>query len=58
MIALAGTVRRYGYSLQHILPVLGDVYLDCITTDDVKAYIAGRVQVVGVKPAARRARSS
>jgi integrase len=36
------TIRKYGYGLQHILPVLGDMYLDAITPSDVERYLALR----------------
>lgn len=38
----ATTTRRYGYSLEHILPALGDVYLDALTPADVAGYVASR----------------
>jgi integrase len=42
-------VRKYGYGLTHITPVLGDIYLDSITSADVASYIASRVAEVGIK---------
>lgn len=45
----ATTARRYGFSLAHILPALGDVYLDALTPADVTAYVTARVKDVGVK---------
>jgi integrase len=43
------TSRRYDYSLRHILPALGQVYLDALTPADVSQYVAARVKAVGVK---------
>lgn len=45
----ATTVRKYTYSLQHILPVLGDRYLDAISPADVESYVAARVREAGLK---------
>jgi integrase len=42
-------IRKYGYDLGRVLPVLGEIYLDSITPADVSSYIAGRVQEVGIK---------
>lgn len=44
----ATTVRRYGYSLEHIIPILGDVYVNLLTRDDVIGYVAMRRKQVGV----------
>ncbi len=41
--------RKYGYSLKHILPILGDLYVDLITRADVEGYIALRKSQVGIK---------
>lgn len=38
----AGTLRRYGYSLEHIVPALGDLYLDALAPSDVAAYVTQR----------------
>jgi len=40
----ASTLRRYGYSLKHIVPALGDIYLDAIAPSDVAAYVAMRAK--------------
>jgi len=45
----ATTVRKYGYGLQHILPVLGDLYLDAIAPADIERYVAIRMRQVGIK---------
>jgi len=45
----ATTVRKYGYGLQHILPVIGDLYLDAIAPADIERYIAFRMRQVGIK---------
>ena len=37
-------VRKYGYGLQHILPVLGDYYLDAISPIEVEAYMDTRAK--------------
>lgn len=42
-------IRKYGYGLEHILPVLGDIYLDSISPADVASYVAGRVAEAGLK---------
>lgn len=42
-------IRKYGYGLRHIIPVLGDLYLDAIAPSDVAEYVAGRVREVGIK---------
>lgn len=42
-------IRKYGYDLGRILPVLGDLYLDSITPADVSGYVAGRVADAGIK---------
>jgi len=44
------TLRRYGFSLEHIIPGLGEIYLDAIAPTDVRAYIAARM--AGEDPAA------
>jgi site-specific recombinase XerD len=44
-----GTIRRYVFALRHVLPVLGEIYVDSLTSADVAGYIAGRVADVGVK---------
>lgn len=36
------TRRRYGFALAHILPALGDVYIDALTPADVTAYVSAR----------------
>lgn len=41
-------IRKYGYGLRHILPVLGDLYLDAISPADVAAYVAGRTGYTGL----------
>lgn len=38
------TRRRYAASAQHIIPELGDLYLDAIAPSDVAAYVAGRTR--------------
>jgi integrase len=38
------TLRRYGFSLEHIVPALGDFYVDALTPSDISAYIAKRVR--------------
>ncbi|MGN6109365.1 MAG: tyrosine-type recombinase/integrase [Kofleriaceae bacterium] len=43
------TARKYGYGLSHIIPAIGDLYLDAITRVDVKSYVADRVAKVGLK---------
>jgi integrase len=40
----ATTLRRYRYSLEHIVPALGDFYVDAIAPSDVAGYIARRVR--------------
>lgn len=42
------TVRKYGYALTHILPVLGDLYLDAISPADVARYMATRSGYTGL----------
>jgi integrase len=42
-------IRKYGYGLTHVIPVLGDLYLDAISPDDVRSYVAGRVAEAGIK---------
>lgn len=44
-----GTFRKYGYQLQHVMPQVGDLYLDSITPGDIDGYISFRVGQVGVK---------
>jgi integrase len=38
-----GTRRKYEYELTHINPVLGELYLDSITSADVSTYLARRL---------------
>lgn len=38
------TVRRYTYSLAHIIPALGDIYVDALSPADVRKYIAKRTK--------------
>lgn len=40
----ASTLRRYGFSLEWIVPALGDLYLDAISPADVREYIATRMK--------------
>lgn len=40
----ASTLRRYGYSLEHIEPALGDIYVHALTPADVRTYIAKRTK--------------
>jgi len=40
----ASTLRRYGYSLEHIVPALGDLYVSAITPADIRAYVADRIK--------------
>lgn len=42
-------IRKYGYGIGHVMPVLGDIYLDSLSPSDVAAYIAGRVAEAGPK---------
>ncbi len=41
--------RKYGYGLLKIDPILGDIYLDSITSADVDGYVMGRVAESGIK---------
>jgi integrase len=41
--------RKYGYSLRHILPILGDLYVHTITRADVEGYVALRKAEAGIK---------
>jgi integrase len=41
--------RKYGYSLRHILPIIGDLYVHTITRADVEGYVALRKAESGVK---------
>lgn len=41
--------RKYGYSLRKILPILGDIYVDLLTRDDVEGYVALRKAEAGIK---------
>ncbi len=40
--------RKYGYSLRHILPIIGDLYVHTITRADVEGYVALRKSQVGI----------
>jgi integrase len=40
----ASTIRRYSYSLSHIIPALGDIYVDAISPADVRKYITKRAK--------------
>lgn len=40
----AGTLRRYKYSFKHILPALGDLYVDALSPIDIGNYIAERTK--------------
>jgi integrase len=42
-------VRKYGYSLAHINPVLGRIFVHALTRSDVEGYIARRKGEVGLK---------
>lgn len=42
-------IRKYSYGLQKILPHLGNLYLDSITSADISDYVAARVALVGIK---------
>jgi integrase len=37
-------IRKYGYGLGHVLPVLGEIYLDSISPADVASYVATRTK--------------
>jgi integrase len=41
-------IRKYGYGLQHVIPVLGDLYMDSISPSDVAGYVAQRVAQAGI----------
>ena len=44
------TVRKYGYGIQHVIDSrLGDIYMDALTREDVKDFIAARIAAVGIK---------
>lgn len=44
------TIRKYGYTITNVLAApLGDIFVDALTREDVKAYIAARVAAVGIK---------
>lgn len=38
------TARRYGYSLDKIIPILGDVYVDALSPADVRKYVNKRTK--------------
>ncbi len=42
-------VRKYGYGLKHIIPAIGNIYLDSISPEDVGGYIAARTAEAGIK---------
>lgn len=41
--------RKYAYSLAKIIPILGDLYVDLITRDDVEGYVSLRKAEAGIK---------
>lgn len=38
------TIRRYTYSISHIIPALGEIYVDAISPADVRKYIVKRTK--------------